>query len=183
MRAPSPPVPPISLCPLFPRASVLDDSLRGVSSSAPVLSIPPLSQLPCCLPRSLSCSFVVSASKQQQTAASCMTALCRLPLGHMPLATCLTRLTCLTPAQRDVYHYYRDSRPALCQNPPRSRPRQLCVHLATPPCHRLTASCRPLGHCLRHTLASKLINLLQRRRHRLQSQFTFRSLLLIELKF
>lgn len=37
----------------------------------------------------------------------------------------------------------------------------LCAPSHVPPCHRLTASCRPLGHCLRHTLASKLINLLQ----------------------
>lgn len=87
-------------------------------------------------------SLVVSACKQQQTAASCMTALC--PLCLVPLATCrlpldsrliplASRLLPHACPKRDVYHYYRDSRPARSQNPSRSRPRQLCVHLATPP--------------------------------------------------
>lgn len=131
------------------------------------------------LPPSLSVSLFCCVCLQTTTSCCLMHDRLMPPAPcHMPLATWLTCLTCLMPAQRDVYHYYRDSRSALCQNPPRSRPRQLCVHLATPPFYRLTASCRPLGQCLRHTLATKLINLLQR--HRLQSQFTFRSFFLIE---
>lgn len=97
-----------------PSLSVLDDSLPGVSSSAPVLSIT-LSLLPRSLPSvSLFCCVCL------QTTTNCCLMHDRLmPPGpcHMPLATCLTCLNCLTPAQRHVYHYYRDSRPALCQNP------------------------------------------------------------------
>lgn len=107
-------------------------------------------------PSLLSRSFVVSVSKQQQTAASCMTALCRLPLAtrHLPLATRLPSAMFIIIIATRV-----------------QRSAKILLLL-------VTAFSHPLSHCLRHTLATKLINLLQR--HQVQSQFIFRSFLLIE---
>lgn len=75
--------------PLFPRARVLDDSLPGVCSSAPVLSIT-LSLLPRSLPRSLPPVSLFCCVCLQTTTNCCLMHDRLMPPApcHMPLATC-----------------------------------------------------------------------------------------------